>query len=342
MYVILTKERRIKLDILTEYEGSSIKILEQNNEKNIAELSLVEENKKYSHYYNFTVDNKSNSEGIIHIKNIMQSDYYSNEQNHAPYIRINNKWKKMAKNDYKMEENELILTIQPMTKAEISLVPRYVEEDLYNFINQIKEKHNITIKNEVLPQIEIGNEDDPVIIVLGRQHPGETFSSTFIEGIIEIIVSNNLKYHFIIFPIVNQLGVKKGNHRYTNNIDYNRSWNKENPPQEIKYIKEIMKTNRPQYFIDVHNDEMTNKDYIRMNSNLNEIAGIQVLKSMSKLRRFMRALIKQHKIINTNNLTAREYVEKKYKCTSILVELSMGLEYSKIKEKGKKFILELL
>ena len=87
---------------------------------------------------------------------------------------------------------------------------------------------------------------------------------------------------------------------------------------------------------------MTNKDYIRMNSNLNEIAGIQVLKSMSKLRRFMRALIKQHKIINTNNLTAREYVEKKYKCTSILVELSMGLEYSKIKEKGKKFILELL
>lgn len=45
-----------------------------------------------------------------------------------------------------MEENELILTIQPMTKAEISLVPRYVEEDLYNFINQIKEKHNITIK----------------------------------------------------------------------------------------------------------------------------------------------------------------------------------------------------
>ena len=62
----------------------------------------------------------------------------------------------MAKNDYKMEENELILTIQPMTKAEISLVPRYVEEDLYNFINQIKEKHNITIKNEVLPQIEIG------------------------------------------------------------------------------------------------------------------------------------------------------------------------------------------
>lgn len=35
MYVILTKERRIKLDILTEYEGSSIKILEQNNEKTL-------------------------------------------------------------------------------------------------------------------------------------------------------------------------------------------------------------------------------------------------------------------------------------------------------------------
>ena len=36
------------MDTLTGYEGSSIKILEQNNEKNTVELSLVEENKKYS------------------------------------------------------------------------------------------------------------------------------------------------------------------------------------------------------------------------------------------------------------------------------------------------------
>lgn len=331
------------MDTLTGYEGSSIKILEQNNEKNTVELSLVEENKKYSHYYNFIVENKLNSKGIIHISNITQSDYYSNEQSHAPYIKIDNQeWKKMSQSDYKMENNKLTLIIQPMTKAEISLVPRYVEKDLYDFIDRVKEKHAIERKNEVLPQIEIGNKTDPVIIVLGRQHPGETLSSKFIEGIIESAIKNKLRYHFIIFPIVNQLGVKTGNHRYTNNIDYNRSWNKDNPPQEIKYIKEIMKTNKPQYFVDVHNDEMTNKDYIRMNSNISEIAGIQVLKSMSKFRRFMRALIKQHKIINTKNLTSREYVERKYKCTSILVELSMGLEYSQIKEKGKKFIYELL
>lgn len=178
--------------------------------------------------------------------------------------------------------------------------------------------------------------------MIGRQHPGETLSSFFIEGMIEEIIENKLKYHFLIYPIVNQEGVKNGNHRYFNETDYNRSWNKQDAPQEIKYIREMVKKTKPQYFIDVHNDEISSKDYVTMKSNITEIGGIQVLKPRSTIKRFIRAIIKQHKIINPRLKTAREYIQQEYNCKSILIELSMNEEYTKAKNKGKKFIIDLL
>ena len=93
-------------------------------------------------------------------------------------------------------------------------------------------------------------------------------------------------------------------------------------------------------FIDVHCDEITNKDYIRTNNKMygQNIAGIQVLEDMGKIRRFLRALIKQRKVINFSNLTAREYVSKKYKCDNMLIELTLKEDAKEEKNKGKDFI----
>ena len=65
------------------------------------------------------------------------------------------------------------------------------------------------------------------------------------------------------------------------------------------------------------------------------------LDTMSKLKRFTRALIKQGKIINIFKMTARDYVEKRYKCKSILVELSMNDELNEVYIRGEKFIEEI-
>ena len=336
------------MKITTNYDGSSIEIINNNEELNIVELSLKKENKKYSHYYNFKVENEKKEKGTIIIKNIDNSPYYSNETVYLPYIKKpQSEWEKIDSKTVSILKDRLEIKIEPEENMEISLVPRYTHNELNEFIKTIKSESKINIEEDVLTKIEFGEKSAPTILVIGRQHPGETLSSFFIEGMIKAVLSNQekfKKYHFVFFPIVNVIGVQKGNHRYTNNVDYNRSWNKKDTPKEIKYLKEQIKLNRIKYFIDIHNDEITSKDYIRTDFNIEkeQIANIQVLKDVTKLRRFIRALIKERKIIKLKDKTAREYVKKIYKCKSILLELSMKEDYRKLEKKGFKFILELL
>lgn len=333
------------MKIVYDYEGASIKLLKNDKENNIIYLSLREEKDKFSHYYNFIIDNDEIRNGEIHIKNINCSQYYNKNVLNNPYIKIDN-WKRLEKEEFYIDNNELIIKIKPQIKAEISLVPRYIEEDLKKFIKKISNPE-LKVTYEPIDEIIVGNIDFPAVVLIARQHPGETLSSFFIEGIIEsILKSNNLlkKYCFIIYPIVNKEGVIKGVHRYTNGIDYNRSWNKKNAPKEIKYIKEQLKKYKTKYFIDIHNDEITSENYLRVSGKFKKdnIEEIQVLQSSPKLKRFVRALIRQKKIINIFSQSAREYIHKTYKCDSFLIELSMLKDYKDIKKLGYNFINQLL
>jgi len=333
------------LNISYNYEGASIKLIKNDTENNILYLSLSEENGKYSHYYNFIIENPEKKDGISYVKNIENSPYYRKNIKNIPYIKIDN-WN-LLKDFFINEENELVINIKPNTTQEISLVPRYIQEDLVQFIKKENNK-NIKAKHKPIDEIVIGDTRLPTIVFTARQHPGETLSSFFIEGVIqEILNSNKLleKYCFVIYPIVNRNGVKNGNHRYTDGIDYNRIWNKKDAPNEIKYIKAQLKTLNIKFFIDVHNDEITRENYIRTsckNIKNDKIADIKVLQSPSKLKRFARALIKQKKFINIFSKTAIEYVYSKYNCNTLLIELTMHEDYTKINGIGRNFIKELI
>lgn len=332
------------MDIKYDYEGASIKVIENNKLENILYLSLKEENNAYSHYYNFFIENNENKEGTIYIKNMDKSPYYRKEIKNIPYTKIDT-WNRLD-NSYINEKNELVIKINPKTKQEISLSPRYVQQDLSDFIKKI-DNSNMAVNTEPIDEIIIGNTKFPAIVLIARQHPGETLSSFFIEGVIkEILNSPEMieKHCFIIYPIVNKNGVKNGDHRIINGIDYNRSWNKKDAPEEIKYIKEQLKKYKIDFFVDVHNDEITRKNYIRatFKPENEELSGIRVLRTTTKLRRFVRALIKQRKIINIFSKTANEYISKKYHCNTILIELSMVEGYDDIEKIGENFIKELI
>ena len=335
------------------YPGSSIEILKEDKEKNIIELSLKKEKNGYGHYYNFKVINNEKKEGTIIIRNIEKSAYYTKESQYYPYIKKENtkNWERTNKNKVILNDNNIIIKIEINENIEISTVPRYVQKNLEVFINKdikdYKNKGIVGYENRLIPKLEFGNKEKKLFVVIGRQHPGETLSSFFIEGMIEEIISDkNMlnSYNYLFFPIVNKRGVEEGNHRYIDGVDFNRSWNKKDKPEEIQYIIDEIGKRKVENFIDIHNDEISKKDYIRVNKKMNQekIAGIQILKQMSTTRRFLRALIKQHKIIKINNLTAIKYVQKKYKCNSMLIELSMASDYKNIKNKGKKFIRNMI
>ena len=337
------------MNVLSNYDGSSIDILKYNNDENSVYLSLKKENDSYSQYYNFIIDNNQNTDGYIYIQNIKLSKYYDKDSIFFPYKRLDasNDWQRIDDSSFSIADNMLIIKVEPNAKFEISLVPRYTKEHLERFFDTIKNFEYLKISNNIIPKVDLGNTKLPTIFVIGRQHPGETLSSFFIEGMINSIIQNNkllAKYHFVFYPIVNTIGVKNGCHRYIDGIDFNRVWQSNKAPKEIQFIKEELRLYNLLYFIDVHNDEITPMDYIRISGNINRksIAGLTVLKSMNPLYRLLRSIIKQKKIINLSYKTAREYVKKHYGCTSILIELSMKENYKDSILKGKKFILELL
>ena len=329
------------MKLINDYEGASIKIDKIDEINNVAYTSVND------YYYNFTVKNE-NDVATIHIKDFEKSSYFDSENIPIPYIRNvgDTKWNKINKEYFDCSNpQDLIIKVPESKEIEISLFPRYNKQDLDNFLETVKDK--VEVVEDVLTKIIIGDRNLPATVIIARQHPGETLSSFFVEGIITELLENKQKYTekncYIIFPIVNTGGVKNGNHRLTNGVDYNRSWDLENAPKEIKYIKNEMKNINLQLFIDVHCDEITPQDYLRTNKKMEqkEIAGIQVLEDMGKLRRFARALIKQHKIIKLSKQTAREYVSQKYKCENMLIEMSLKESPELAMKKGKNFIKEI-
>lgn len=337
------------MKIISNYEGSSIDILKYNDNQNIAYLSLKKENNSYSQYYNFIIENNQNKDGYVYIQNIKLSKYYDKDSIFFPYKRLltSNDWNRIDNNSFSISDNMLMIKLNPNEKFEISLVPRYTNEHLERFLDTIKNLEYVKISHNIIPKIELGDSNLPTIFVIGRQHPGETLSSFFIEGMINSIINSKQllsKYHFVFYPIVNTIGVKNGCHRYINGTDFNRVWQSNKCPEEIKYIKKELQLYNIVYFIDVHNDEITPMDYIRVSGNFTKekIADFVVLKAMNPLYRLLRSIVKQKKIINISFKTAREYVRKKYGCTSILIELSMKENYTNSTIKGKKFIHELL
>jgi murein tripeptide amidase MpaA len=75
-----------------------------------------------------------------------------------------------------------------------------------------------------IPILKIQNKnkvtDKPIIVLIGRQHPGETHSSFIIQGFLNFLLSNVLichkmreTYEIWVVPIVNPDGVVCGNYR---------------------------------------------------------------------------------------------------------------------------------
>lgn len=334
------------MKIINNYDGASIDIVENNVTKNEAILSLRKEQNYYSNYYNFIVDNNSSSEGIIYIRNynqlLFQSDAY------IPFYRtLKGSFIRMEEEKINKTEDELIIKIKPYENIEISLYPRYVEEDLKKYLETIKTHKKVKLINDTISKIVIGDSNLKAVVITSRLHPAETLSSYFLEGLINEILSDEKyisNYCYIIFPIVNITGVKNGNHRYSNNLDYNRIWNKTSNAREIEYIKKELENYNIHIFIDIHGDEISKIDYIRSNNkNLEtKISNFKILQDSSKLRRFIRAIVRQGKMINILEQTAREYISKMYGCMGILVELSLiNNDIESSKEKGAIFINEL-
>jgi len=115
---------------------------------------------------------------------------------------------------------------------------------------------------EVL-QISKASPQKKSIWIIARQHPAETMSEWFIEGLLQQLLTEDKadilnKATFYIVPNMNPDGSIAGNLRTnTNGIDLNRSWStpcEKNTPESF-FVLTLMKQTGINLFLDIHGDE---------------------------------------------------------------------------------------
>jgi len=116
-------------------------------------------------------------------------------------------------------------------------------------------------------------EDKRKIWVIGRQHPGESMGSFFVEGVCEgLLQSDNAMATALleaatvyVVPMMNPDGVYRG-HLRTNaaGMDLNRSWAEPSAEMspEVKVVRDMMDKTGCDLFLDAHGDEAIANNFI--------------------------------------------------------------------------------
>jgi murein tripeptide amidase MpaA len=132
-----------------------------------------------------------------------------------------------------------------------------------------------TIENRDIDFLKIGDEKPgkKKIWVLGRQHPGESMASFFMEGFISRLLSREdpvsrvllEKAVFYMVPFINPDGAIAGNLRANAaGINLNREWANPDPAKapEVFHILNKMKVTGVDLNLDIHGDECLSYNFI--------------------------------------------------------------------------------
>lgn len=199
-----------------------------------------------------------------------------------------------------------------------------------------------TIDGRELNLIQIGQPSDnkKSIWITGRQHPGESMASWYIEGLLDRLFDRDDatsrllldKAVFYIVPNMNPDGSVRGHLRTNaNGVNLNREWltpSIENSP-EVYYVREKMFETGVDMFLDIHGDEAIPYNFV---------AGCEGIKSYDERHQQLEESFKaayanatpefqdQHGYPKdepgqANETVAAAWVGEQFKCLSYTVEM---------------------
>ena len=276
----------------------------------------------------------------VEVVNACDSPYKKGWLNYAPFESLDGKtWKRVKPGNYDGKS----FSFSVSEKAKYACwFPHYD-------ITKIREFCSLFQKMED-NSFFLGDEKKPTLVLMAGQHPGESMGLYFLEGILKTVATDkSFLDHFslLVFPYVNKKGIEKKNHRLTpDGVDLNRDWANPNNPLLSAIKKRIGHFENICAIVDIHGDEVSGKDYVIYNKYFEDTPlsecckkqGFLLLKKQSALKKFLKALIRQRKIVLPSGETARDYFEKRH-IPSINIELSAKNNTPEICiQKGMQFL----
>ncbi|CAD8182329.1 unnamed protein product [Paramecium pentaurelia] len=210
----------------------------------------------YSQWFYFKVTNPNEYKYRINIINLSKN-YLQYQNGFGVYIKFDTNWE-ILKSQVLIKQSQYVKSnfckttstklytlsfwINRSSKTfEIALGIPYTHLDLDRYLLKFQsEILTNTITGLPVRMVQFGSKRSDVILVIARQHPGETVSSHVCQGFLDALSNDKtlqLFYNIIVIPMVNPDGVKWGNFRCDlSGKDLNRVW--QNP--RSKYHQQII------------------------------------------------------------------------------------------------------
>jgi hypothetical protein len=172
--------------------------------------------------------------------------------------------------------------------------------------------------------------------IIARQHPGETIVGPFMTGLVDFFESRQntieetlINYNIHIVHNMNPDGVVAGMHRTnTKGSDLNKDWL--NPHSEFSseliFIRNLMDTFSPSFFLDVHGDERTFFPYINVDGNTLTPEDRTFLEAVKN--QFEGLEIRDFIVTDRDLSIGRHYVNHKYGCLCLILEMVCQAQFN--------------
>jgi len=272
------------------------------------------------------------------VDNAGLSSFSKGWNNYAPFVSSDGeKWERTKNGSF--VNGAFLFDVENCNKDFfVAYYQPYTLEKYYKWLDSVSSELQIT-KNAVMPDyIALGDKSKPAIVLVARQHSGETMASFAIESFVNSLIKQKSlterlldNFSILIFPLLNKSGVEKGFHRLNaNGSDLNRNWGNDRI-DEIKFVKGILNTYSSIHtIVDIHGDEVSSLNYVYCQKNkdnllqqLKEVSpSIIPLPKQSFLKRFIKHLIRKGKILNIKGKTLSDFANKKYRAKNYTIEIS--------------------
>jgi hypothetical protein len=254
---------------------------EYSIEKEEVCVSLAEEiNEIVSQWFYFQVIGAGSIGSIsFRIENANKSFYPRGWDDYKPVYSANGQeWHRFTHSLYSNGQLRFILN-RPPNSFYVAWYQPYTLTRLTTWIERLRNIQGIQLDSpfEHFFLLSLGQPRNGSVVVIARQHPGETMASFFAEGLVNYLISSDLEvkrlleyFQILVVPVMNPWGVVRGRHRYgENKINFNRSWDIDTIPKEIQYVRSLLtRLEKLLFFFDIHGDEVTKKgpNYIESES----------------------------------------------------------------------------
>lgn len=261
------------MKIHSDFDSGHIEVVQLLDRQNIQLKLTPDNNAEVKQWFHFQLETTKDKLHQIRIINAGESSFVKGWENYqvvASYDQRN--WFRV---ETQFDGQSLIIKHRP-THSNISYAyfTPYSYERHQNLMALAKASSisnhtslGLTSDNHPIDLLTIGKEgvNKHKIWLIARQHPGETMAEWFIEGLVNRLLSQDELSKklletsvFYIVPNMNPDGSVRGNHRTNSNgHNLNREW--DNPSEsncpEVYYVQQAMQNKGVDLFIDVHGDE---------------------------------------------------------------------------------------